>query len=147
MRRSSSSSCPFYIPCSSITPALGQDVGVSSPSLSSPLLLPVLCCGAGAGFTVVQAQQHYVLKLLCHLDYSRFCLLLIQFITSMTEINCQQKRASTSCALRPILTTWDWFSDPPKKKYLLLFPKLIQFLWTVFCSSSATISREASCWV
>ena len=105
------------------------------------LLLPVPGCGAGAGFTAVQTRQHYVLSLLCHLDYSQFGLLIIQFITSMTEINCQEKRAST------ILTTWDWFSDPPKEKYPLLFPKLIQFLWTIFCSSSATISREANCWV
>lgn len=93
-----SSSCPFYSPCSSITPALGRDVSVAPPSLPSPLLLPVLCCRAGAGSTA-QTQQHHALKLLCHLDYW-FCLPIIQFITSVAEINCQQKSGSTSCALR-----------------------------------------------
>lgn len=114
--------------------------GISVPPRSQ-------CSAAEQGLGSPQHKlSSTMLKLLHHMDLW-FCLLIIQFITSMAVINCHQKRASTSCALRLILTTWDWFSDPPKKKYPLLFPKLIQFLWTIFCSSFVTISQEASCWL
>lgn len=136
MRRSSSS-CSFYIPCSSIPCRCVTSIPHPSPAAARAVR-------AGAGFTALQTQQHYVLKLLHHLDYSRFCLLIIQFITSVTEINCQQKQASISCALQPILTTWDWLSDPPKEKYPLLFPKLIPFLWAIFWSFETISERPVA---
>lgn len=123
----SSGSCPFHTPCSCIAPALGRDVGVSPPSLTGALLLPGLCCGAGTGLTVVQTQQLCVLRLPCHLACTQFCLLIIQFTTSVTEIKCQQKEASTSHVLQQILTTGDWFSAPPEKKDPLLFTDRFSF--------------------
>lgn len=125
------SSCLFHILAPSPSPALGRGVGVTSMSQ------------AGAEFTSVQTQQCCVLKLLHHLHRAWFFLLIIQFITSVTEIRCQQEGASMSCALWPIRTTWHCFSDPPTNTHDL-FPK---FLWTIFCSSSTAISQGASSWV
>lgn len=131
MRRSSS--CSFYIPCRCVT-----SIPHPSPAAARAVLRSrgwVHCITNSAALCA---------ELLHHLDYSRFCLLIIQFITSVTETNCQQKQASISCALQPILTTWDWLSDPPKEKYPLLFPKLIPFLWAIFWSFETISERPVA---
>lgn len=92
------------------SPALGWGVGVTSMSW------------AGAGLTSVQTQQCWELKLLHHLHSARFPLLRIQFITSVTEIKCQQKGASTSCALWLIQSTQQFLW--PTNKYSSLSPKV-----------------------
>lgn len=121
----------FHILGCSPSPALGRGVGVTSMSW------------AGAGFTSVQTQQCCVLKLLHHLLHAWFFLLWIQFITSVTEIKCQQKGASMSRALWPIQSAQCCFSDPPANTHHLS-PK---FLWRISCSSSTSISQGGSSWV